>query len=384
HLDPETYHINTLETLRPRQTAGNYDFGSISASGPVGISVNVHDRANRTPNIYAVYELSLVLEQDTLFYSRVDSFGYGQASQMFIDRVYPLLRENRGGFQRLYLVNGNELPFYRTDNNRGIADLPEGTYDLDVIAKDFYGNKSTGSLNLVVTGREISPAGEITAIPAYPRHQIKSGMENSVSFGELQALPVNVPLLSNPETAAGPYHEQPNFETPLVYSRESTVKRTGMKLVPGKRQILYLPDQTIWIDFPKDALFDTLHVDMLVSEWDNLPVIRFSPSHIPLKKSAYLNIILQNPPVDPEVTGIYEFDSRQNKYGYKGSGFSASVLRAKIGQLGEFHVRQDQSSPYVGPPRIEKDLSGATVVNIPITDEVSGIDYHRSLVEVNG
>lgn len=382
HLDAESYHVVNLETQRAGQTGNAYNFGTINTNGPVGLSVNVHDRANRTPNIYAVYGLTLVHEQDTLFHSTVDAFHYRDASQMFIDRVYPLLKEKRQGFQRLFVVNGNHLPFYQTNGTRGVVDLPEGQHELKIIAKDYYGNRSIASLQLNVSDRPSPPSAIITAIPAYPKNSSFSNQSN-LEATRLYSRSFEAPLLTE-RASGGPNSDHTSVSSTIFYTRESSVKRAGKKLVPGKHQYLHLPDQSIWIEFPKDALFDTLYVEMMVSQWDELPVIRFSPENIPLRKNVWLNAILSNADDDNLPVGVFSYNQQRNNHTFRGAGMSGSVVRARISNLQEIHLLHDRTAPYVGPPRVGKSLGGVNVIYVPVVDEKSGIDFKRSRIEVNG
>ncbi len=382
-LNPESYHVENLETKRPDQTGNSYNFGTITTNGPIGLSVNVYDRANRTPNIYAVYGLTLVHEQDTLFHSVVDTFNYRDASQMFIDRVYPLLRDKRQGFQRLFVMNGNHLPFYQTNGTRGVVDLPEGEHELTIIAKDYYGNRSIAVLRLNVTERASPPAANITAIPAYPRKNTHSTSDSQKAELRLYSRSFDAPLLTE-MASGGPNSDYTTLSSPISYTKESTVQRAGKKLVPDKRQFLHLPDQTIWIEFPEDALFDTLHVEMTVSQRDKLPVIRFSPENIPLKKKAVLNIVLSNSDEDNLPVGVFSYNQHRNSHTFRGAGMPGSIVRAKISDLREIHLLQDRIASYTGPPRVARNLGGMKVIYVPVVDERSGIDYHRSRIEVNG
>lgn len=384
HLDPKTLHVVERETQRPRREGNRYHFGTVKSRGPVGLSVNVHDRADRTTNVYAVYRLSLVHEQDTLFHSQVDAYSYTNARQMFIDRVFPLLRERRQGFQRLYTVNGNTLPFYQTDDNRGVLNLPDGSYALSIIAEDYHGNQSVAEVTLVVEDRESAP-NPIASIPAYPRLEDPDTGNFYPTLTRFNPIAVETHFLThlatpgpNPESDPGPQYLAP-------YRRDRVESnRSRRELVPGRRQLLHLPDQTLWIDFPNDALFDTLQVEMLVDYQDSLPVITFSPSPIPLKSSAWLNVILPATADSARHVGLYAHNERYNRFHYLGGGEHGTILRTRINELQPLQLRYDETPPTASTPTIQRDLAGNHIVTIRVTDSLSGIDYARSAIRVNG
>src|SRR5690554_3928376 len=79
---------NLAQTFRAKRVAPNtYDFGTIPIDGPIGIAVNVYDGSNDVYNKYAVYELILVQENDTLFSQSIKQFNFNQVETMFLDRV---------------------------------------------------------------------------------------------------------------------------------------------------------------------------------------------------------------------------------------------------------------------------------------------------------
>ncbi|MDX1587094.1 MAG: M23 family metallopeptidase, partial [Balneolaceae bacterium] len=156
-MESEIEGSNRIFTKRARKISDDsYSFGSVDVSGPVGLGVDVFDQADDVYNAYAVYELKMYVDDELLFQSRVDSFSYAETNQMFVDRVYPLLKEKRGGFQRLYIADGNTLPFYKTTKNKGKLDLTEGTYKVKIVADDYFGNSSEATLRLHVNSVENS------------------------------------------------------------------------------------------------------------------------------------------------------------------------------------------------------------------------------------
>jgi len=117
-LHSESLHFKSYQTIEPKSIdGGTTNFGTIHTDTPIGLAINVHDRANRTPNIYAVYKLMMVADEDTLFKSKADMFGFNESKMMFMDRSFPILAETRQGFQRLFVANGNQLPFYKKLKN---------------------------------------------------------------------------------------------------------------------------------------------------------------------------------------------------------------------------------------------------------------------------
>ncbi|MEX1010517.1 MAG: M23 family metallopeptidase [Balneolaceae bacterium] len=392
-LDPQTLQPAGTELLFPERRDGEFHFGSMDTDGPFGLAVNAHDRANNTPNVYAVYTLTLIHEADTLYHGTKNYFSYDDAPQMFIDRDFQLLREQRQGYQRLYVTDGNSLPFYQTDARRGVVDLPEGNHELKIIAADYFGNRATGRLSVQVRDRFEPVTGQIERIPAYPAPQKQE---------DLQCRPV-APV------QAQRIEPEPLFHTPSPHEpdssvlngaricrenrsdeqsggpRESTTRILRKKLAPNENQVIELARPSLRIQFSEKALFDTLNLEVELSEIDDLPVIRFHPGRIPLQSHATIQLILDEP-ASGEVSryGLYSYDERRERYSLVGSSRGTQLIRGRFNELQTLYVLEDLEPPTVGPARMAKTLGGAHVVHIEVLDEMSGIDYQHSEIRVNG
>ncbi|HMB99302.1 MAG TPA: M23 family metallopeptidase [Balneolaceae bacterium] len=362
-----------ITTHRPSRKNGTYDFGRIQSDSPFGLAVDVYDRKNKTTNAYAVYELLLIVNTDTVYSSKVDQFSYSDASQMFIDRSYPLLFERRKGFQRLYRVNGNTLPFSRHHENRGILYLDSGIHHVKVVAKDFYGNESIATLQIESSFKKKN--GVLPSVRAYPKPLVTN------DFSAFQIPDKNVLPEFLVSESAGIIPANRYTDPEITYLNADYTQT----LHPGKRYILHLPDQTAWIDFPKDALFDTLELSMHYKLVDGYPDISFSPSGIPLQNEIRLNII--KPDRDEnEISrmGIFWYNSRRSRYEFAGSKNGGNMINAEISRLDRYVVKSDTTAPAVKNIGIRKNLAGREILLIHVRDKETGIDYLNSTVVVDG
>lgn len=389
HLDPTSFQTQNIDRVSPSGSTPEYHFGTVRTNGPVGLAVDVHDRANRTPNAYAVYHLTAVHEGDTLFHSQADYFSYRDASQMFIDRVYSILKEHRRGYQRLFVVNGNTLPFYQKIRNRGVIDLPEGRHELQLIASDYYGNKSIAGVTLDVHDRDQRVKENITGVPAYGVSDLEIQNARMQDLSRLDSREVNPVYFVDASTVRPTQTSSPHplYRTDADYQmyQNQTTQVLRKTLVPGKRQFVHLPDQTIWLDFPENALFDTLDIVVKIENTDGLPVIRFSPEFLPLNNGIYVNVILQEDHNLQNPAGLYTYNSRNGRYTLQSDDPGNSrLIRAKVNQLQSLFVRTDNTPPLIGTPRIQKNLGDQYVVIVPARDQLSGIDYKKSTLTVNG
>jgi hypothetical protein len=376
HLDSKSFHVMATESRRAQARGGAYHFGTIDTDGPIGLSVDTHDRANGTANVYAVYKLTVVHQSDTLFQSNADMFSYQDAPQMFIDRVFSYLKEESRGFQRLYVVNGNNLGFYKQAVNRGVISMPPGEYPIQIIAEDFFGNTTHSTVNIRFS--DISQPVIASTVPAYP---MLSSTSSGVPFGNFYGRNIFAPQFTDidPVATFGPSAENGSQR----FERGSESKTVRKRLLPHKAQTLHFPDQRIWIRFPEYALFDTLDLEVKAEIRDGLPYLTFSPEYIPLQKSAELNIILDDPGIKDLPHGIYNVNRFRDRNFFMNSKQSGGLIRARVSELHDFAVLKDTEPPTIGRPAIRKNIAGKYVVYIPVDDEQSKIDYRNSSVIVN-
>lgn len=391
HMNPQTFHVERMTTHGPQRRGAVTDLGRHQVSGPVGLAVNVHDRADRTPNVYAVYKLTLRTESDTLFSSRMESYPMHWGTQMFIDRVYPILNRTRAGYQRLYRVNGNRLPFYESlSRTGGIVDLPEGEHELEVIAEDYYGNRSTARITLNVIERASPPAWRITSIPAYPIEVELDGVPSGLTrLHEISPFRITEDYYTSAEGPVGegdlPEAIPPPVREPLIYySREPSTSRTSKKLVPGRRQFLHLSDQSIWLEIPEDALFDTLRAQLSVERGEGMPIVRMEPTDAPLQNPIRLHAILPST-LDPnQRVAMFGIHPHRGGRRFLGSGYPGEVLRADLHEFMNVEFMLDNDPPVAHRARIHRNLGGAPVASVTVRDNLTGIDHARSKILVNG
>jgi len=381
-LHPETLQFSDYEIIRPTgETGGTVDFGTVRTDSPVGISVNTHDRANRTPNFYAVYELFLIADEDTLFHSQANNFNFNEASMMFVDRSYPILAQTRRGFQRLYNVNGNLLPIYRRLSNRGLLGLKPGKQIITIIATDYYGNKEKAEFTLISDGD--SSFEMVTSVPAYPLREAEydTSAIRAITPGHVRKAPA-YRILDRNTAARGP--SAADSEYSYILSDAGTPSVSLKTLVPGKKSVIHSSMYRAWVEIPEKSLYDTLSISMEYRLTDNLPSIRFQPNRLPVRDSMDFTMLLPDEIADDPSVGLYSYDEYRNRYTFLGSSINHGVLKASINEFAELRIRRDNNAPWIGQAEFQSHPTGITVIHLPVVDRDSGIDYRRSSIKVNG
>jgi murein DD-endopeptidase MepM/ murein hydrolase activator NlpD len=375
YLEPNTLKPTGFDIFDATLRGRNYSFGEIVVDGPVGLSLNVHDRANNTPNIYAVYALMVTHKADTLYHEEKEYFSFPKAGQMFLDRSYPILAQTRRGFQRLYVVEGNELPFYRIKKNRGIIHFEDGKYPLEITASDIYGNRSTAFVTLHVKGNR-RPVSEITYVPTYP--EIPKG-ESSKPLVFLSDISIH---------SSGP-QINPSEQSSLSYQRIKHLfpfisgQSVRKKISPNTTSLLSTPDRNIWVQFPHHAVYDTMDIKLTTTVSDGDIFFRFEPDRLPLRAPITFNFILPDHLIGNSQLGLFSVDTFRNRQVYLDSNNSGRVIRATMNEISTLVLKEDSAGPWVGRARIDRNNAGKHIIIVPVRDEITGIDYRRSTITVN-
>jgi len=139
----------------------------IRATGSLGFSIDAADRVNNTRYRSSVYAFEFQVDGTTIFTSQRNRFPEDETRQIGVDFDWALWKERKGRFQKLYVDEGNTLPFYNRRNQFdgvvALKNFSEGLHTFKVIASDYSGNSSELSGTFVLNH---PPAVEISNVTA--------------------------------------------------------------------------------------------------------------------------------------------------------------------------------------------------------------------------
>lgn len=131
---------------RSRSSSSYFIAEVIRATGSLGFSVDAVDRVNNTRYRSSVYAFDFQVDGATVFTSRRDRFPEDETRQVGVDFDWALWKERRGRFQKLYVDEGNTLPFYERrsqyDGVVALKNFSEGLHRFRIVASDYSGNSS--------------------------------------------------------------------------------------------------------------------------------------------------------------------------------------------------------------------------------------------------
>jgi hypothetical protein len=172
----------------------------IRAWGSFGLALSAYDQADGASNRFHLYHIQFFVNEQPIFSVKNDCFPVHLTQQIELDRDYRLQKWDLGLFQKLYVDQGNHLPFYnpsgegagvlscwgqviqKTDSHifsskhSEVIDVPvkleSGEHTLRIEAEDYFGNRSTihGKLCMVPLSMLVSDL----PFPEMDRMEIKS------------------------------------------------------------------------------------------------------------------------------------------------------------------------------------------------------------------
>jgi hypothetical protein len=385
---------NAIYTRKIRTQEESYELGTIEVTGPVGLGVNVFDQANDVNNAYAVYKLSLSLNGQPLFTTRADSFSYGETNQMILDRVYPLLNKNKGSYQRMYLADGNTLPFYENVLGEGILDLPPGNHPLTIRATDFNGNSSEVSLQLNVRDKKDSHT------------QLKKKINNKKSSPSLSPHRWNwfsnwltltteefqqLTIASADSTQFANHRNGIAIDLMKNESQFINIPGTGpvtfRRIEPGSFTFIGSDDQQHFVFFPRRTFYDTVSAAMAAQKntFDSLTA-DIIPEAYPLRDSYTFYVSRDSSLTDTTSLSFYKIDrfDEDEEWELIPTTFTENYIIGEAESLGTFISRRDTTPPQLSNPRLRQRPDDQWVINIEVTDDLSGIEYQKTTIFVNG
>lgn len=115
----------------------------VLSNGPFSLAFVAWDKANNIYNKYSIYRFKLYVNDSLSFSAVYDKFSFDDTRFIELDRDFGLFREKIGKFQQTYLHPKNELPFYFTNDKRGVLSVSPGKkMEIRLECEDFNGNKA--------------------------------------------------------------------------------------------------------------------------------------------------------------------------------------------------------------------------------------------------
>lgn len=119
---------------------------TIRIHGDVGFGIDAEDRSNGNWRETGIYRMKFFIDDSLIYSMELNRIPQLETKQIDLHYDLPLLLEGLGRFQKLYISDGNSLPFFsHQPNGTGIIHtdrLKEGEHDYKILVADIQGNES--------------------------------------------------------------------------------------------------------------------------------------------------------------------------------------------------------------------------------------------------
>lgn len=357
----------------------------VTAYGSVGIQILAYDRLNGAANKNGVSCIDMLVNGEEVYYQNIDKFSFAETRTILAHYDYRKSIETGERFQKLYIDSGNDLSFYKRNGGNGTLFIESGKeYDITVNLWDSYNNHSRISFKLkgaepltrlASTGTEpdglvrFETAGNLLKITstALSEDEAIEVFSNRMVYDLAPAYRVNT---------VGVYLWNMNAGLPdSIKTGTGSIYPSYQAMIPSGSDFRF-HHETMDIEVPKHALFDTLLLKVNKTEEKGSEFFYIGDESVPLKSHIYVTLKPSLNYIDKKKTGVYLVDKR-GRLSYYGGDWKGDKIRFGTRDFGRFTMMTDTI-----PPRISPSQTNAENLSFHIGDEHSGIKSYK--LEVDG
>lgn len=347
----------------------------IAVYGKIGIEVLGYDRANGANNKNGIATIETYVNGEQVFYQDISKFAFSQTRDMLVLHNYPVHKETGKRFYKLYIDEGNELPFYKGVKNKGTITLKSASAaDVSINFIDSYGNKSSLNFNIY---NKLPPA----------KVAYNEGKNFNFSTLNKNTLKITAALNNKQPNTAAIYANRMVYEQQPDYTlAQSAVYLWDMRwglpdsvlignemwkfnfraTVPSKSTFnLYTPHANIY--FPSRALYDTLYIQTSYWQDEQKEVFSISEDIFPLRRNIAVTLKPQLNYKHKDRTQVYRVTAGR-QYNFEGGEWQNGNIKFNTRNFGAYTLLTDTIPPTAKAIKISKDE-----IRFTIKDDLSGI-----------
>ncbi len=358
----------------------------ILAYGSIGIELIAKDKlAAGSPFFGGVNFIEVFEDEQLIFKQSIEKLDLTEGRAINALISFRSLRGSNNKFYKLYVDDGNSLPFYPNAVNSGKITVKEGDEkSIKIIYKDIFNNSS--SLQFKLKGS--LPAKELlldnTSKPSLRKEILDNTLvltaDRPIAEKSMALLYYKNSIDTLEPTYGGKYSS--TYLVDLTKKLPDSVKlateqyTTYFKaMVPSATAYTYYSDDAE-IFFPKGSLYDTLYLTVKNNKYqDATEYISIGDPLTPLHKFISISWKCDKASVWNESWAVYKKSG--NDLAYIGGSLINGRIKFNTRDFGTFQLAQDTIPPNIKPISITN-----TRVIFKIKDNLSGIDKYE--VNING
>jgi hypothetical protein len=359
----------------------------IPARGRIGLEILAHDKQENSKFRFGINLIEVFANNEKVFIQTIDKIKFAESRNILAVVDFRTMETRGYRFNKLYVDDGNPLPYYRGTTWKNGIDLKNGDVDVEIKLTDFHGNSS-------------SVFAKLKALPLSKTADFNENTIRPVTsdyIGSVLALNVNMCEPADESSLSGAVQVFVNgkmqTQGPSYSARarnvflfdlnkiqpDSIVTCSGTWIsnlrdrVPSGTQYKYYSD-LVDIDFPAWSLYDTL---FLTTTYDSTTRETFTIGSrtTPLRHAVRIQLTPQKQYVPTKSLGVYRLDG--NGYTFMNASWKNGKVTFSSMELGQFTIMHDSTAPSIRPISMSP-----TVARLRIRDDLSGISYFEA--NING
>lgn len=363
------------------RNGNNYSLAPILASGNIGIELLGYDRVDHARYRCGINYIEVFVDSQKVFSQVIEEVDLSESRGIYSLIDFKVLRNQGNRFYKLYVDDGNRLDFYSSSPGTGqIKVNPNKVLDVKIVLKDAYGNTSTAVLKLKSTPR-------VQEVAMLERAKIPLAYDIQENVLKISAQPCPekkaIVYTKGSTREIAPQYYNTLKQVYLIDLRKElpdSIVVCGQALIPNIKTTIppnmeykYYSDR-MDVQFPKNALFDTLYFNALHQlNLNSTEVFTIGSPFVPLNGGVTVSL----KPVGKHETekNISVYRMVGNTFDYVGGRWVNGSLNFITREFGQFTILKDTI-----PPTIQVIYINNQAVRFKIRDNLSGISNFEATI----
>lgn len=368
---------------------------TVNAIGKIGLELFAYDRMTNTRFKTGLNRIEIRVNNSIHMITTIDSWSFSKSRQFYTYINYEALANKGKRFHKLYIDEGNHLPFYSKIINNGYLNIEQGkTYSVEIKIKDSYENES--NVNFVINGTTNNAKSfDNTIVPTTSWRLeknnliLKTNLEDTLRiYTKGKAISLEPLFVKNKHLIYIWELKKGLIDSISINGRTENLNIVA--LVPtGIDYKLYNPVADV--QFAKNTLFSNLFVT-LSSKTDTtsgFEIVTIGNSTIPLNKSFTMNYKPSTAPLNKKYWHMYSVWGKSSAF--IGGRWKGDQISFKTRSFGNYTLKADSIPPEIKPLTISSDelvfkitdnLSGIKTINMNVNNQwiLMNYDPKRNLI----
>ncbi len=352
---------------------------TITALGRIGLELYAYDKMNNTRFKTGINKIKVMVNEKIHLITSIDTWPFSKARQFYTYTNYEALATSGKRYHKLYIDDGNYLPFYSPTTNNGYLIIEKDKiYNIHITLTDSYNNKSL--VQFVLKGKD-----ENTMVLKNTDLSSKNWkVANNTLVIKTQKNDTLAVFSNGNKLSTQPAFRHKNKPVYLIdlqnkipdsISVNNKIKRLPIRsFVKAGISYTYY-NNTADIQFWKTTLFKDFFFTFSskIDSITGFEIITIGDSNIPLNKNYSVTFKPSNLPLNKQYLAVYGVWGKNSSF--VGSQWKGNQISFKSRNFGSYTILADSI-----PPIIKPLILNSNEMVFKISDNLSGIKKITMLV----